>query len=177
VEASGLLMIDRRLLAVPLPPDIRRSALAHFGDFSILNNRWNSSLSNTTHQRLEIDPTEWYLYHSLYREARASWPEVPVDRIAAQLRGRPDWIIGDFGCGECLLGKALGRPVVGLDHVAVDSTVQVCDMAHTSLADGSLDAAVFSLSLMGANWRDYLQEAQRVLKPYGHLFIAEPQRR
>jgi ubiquinone/menaquinone biosynthesis C-methylase UbiE len=27
---------------------------------------------------------------------------------------------------------------------------------------------------MGANWTDYLQEAYRTLKPYGHLFIAEP---
>jgi SAM-dependent methyltransferase len=85
-------------------------------------------------------------------------------------------VIGDFGCGECLLAKALGRPVIGLDHIAMDGTVTVYDMAHTPLDNGSLDAAVFSLSLMGTNWRDYLREAQRVLKPYGHLFIAETQR-
>ena len=52
-----------------------------------------------------------------------------------------------------------------------------CDMSDTPLDEASLDVAVFSLSLMGANWSDYLKEAYRTLKPYGHLFIAEPQGR
>jgi len=47
-------------------------------------------------------------------------------------------------------------------------------MAHTPLEDALLDAAVFSLSLlMGRNWPEYLEEARRVLKPYGYLFVAE----
>jgi ribosomal RNA-processing protein 8 len=68
-------------------------------------------------------------------------------------------VIGDFGCGEGLLQGALpGVQVIGIDHVACNETVIACDMAHTPLADGALDAVVFSLSLMGANWRDYLVE-------------------
>jgi ribosomal RNA-processing protein 8 len=59
--------------------------------------------------------------------------------------------------------------------VAVDDTVIACDMAKTPLEDGSLGAAVFSLSLMGKNWRDYLAEAHRTLQPFGLLFI-EPRR-
>ena len=27
---------------------------------------------------------------------------------------------------------------------------------------------------MGTKWQDYLKEAHRTLKPYGHSFIAEP---
>jgi ubiquinone/menaquinone biosynthesis C-methylase UbiE len=50
-------------------------------------------------------------------------------------------------------------------------------MASTALEGASLDAAVFSLSLMGTNWMDYLKEAHRSLKPFGHLFIAESQRK
>lgn len=50
-------------------------------------------------------------------------------------------------------------------------------MAHTPLDKGSLDAAVFSLSLMGKNWTDYLAEASRVLQPLGYLFVAEPAKR
>jgi ribosomal RNA-processing protein 8 len=38
---------------------------------------------------------------------------------------------------------------------------------------GSVDIAVFSLSLMCKNWADYIPEARRVLAPNGHLFIAE----
>ncbi|MDX2255339.1 MAG: hypothetical protein NW214_07485 [Pseudanabaenaceae cyanobacterium bins.39] len=37
----------------------------------------------------------------------------------------------------------------------------------------TLDAAIFSLSLMGLNYADYLQEAQRTLKGGGSLLIVE----
>jgi hypothetical protein len=67
--------------------------------------------------------------------------------------------------------------VVSLDHVAVDDGVIACDMASTPLKGGELGAVVFSLSLMGRNWRDYLTEAHRTLKPFGLLFIAETARR
>lgn len=64
--------------------------------------------------------------------------------------------------------------MIGIDHVAAREGVIACDMAATSLDDESLDVAVFSLSLMGTNWCDYLKEAHRTLKPYGYLVIAEP---
>jgi ubiquinone/menaquinone biosynthesis C-methylase UbiE len=87
-------------------------------------------------------------------------------------------VVGDFGCGECLLREALPtNRVIGLDHVKWDENVVLCDMSVTPLEDTSLDVAVFSLSLMGANWTDYLKEAYRTLKPYGHLFIAEPKKK
>ena len=51
--------------------------------------------------------------------------------------------------------------------------VIACNMAHVSLDDASLDVAVFSLSLMGSNFTDYLREAHRTLKLDGHLHIIE----
>ena len=59
-------------------------------------------------------------------------------------------------------------------HVAINESVEACDMAKTSLADETLDVAVFSLSLMGLNWPDYINEAHRVLRPGGFIEIAEP---
>lgn len=165
-------------LRVPLPPDVKRKLVVTRGDFATFNNRWASSNSETVHTRLKEFPEEWYLYHTLYREARESWSEVPALRIAEDLKARADLRVGDFGAGECLLRDALPEhDVVSLDHVAVDDGVIACDMAHTPLKDGELGAAVFSLSLMGRNWRDYLAEAHRTLQPYGLLFIAEPARR
>ncbi|MDE1770881.1 MAG: methyltransferase domain-containing protein, partial [Thaumarchaeota archaeon] len=41
------------------------------------------------------------------------------------------------------------------------------------LPNGSLDVVVFSLSLMGKNWDDYIEEAKRCLASNGYLFIAE----
>jgi hypothetical protein len=178
IGEEGLLSIERERLTVPLPPDIRHAAQVRHGDFTKINNRWGTSLSNTTHARLKEDPSEWYLYHTLYREAREGWSEVPAEHIAAQLRARSDLTIGDFGCGECLLRDALpDHSVQGFDYIAIDENVTACDMSHTPLDDASLGAAVFSLSLMGKNWPDYLAEAHRTLQPFGLLFIAEPVKR
>jgi len=132
----------------------------------------------TTHERIQHDPSEWYLYHTLYRETRKDWPEQPFERIAERIRVRPDWVVADFGCGECLLKDMLSNNrVISIDHVAWNEQVIACDMSSTPLENATLDVAVFSLSLMGTNWVDYLKEAYRTLKPYGHLFIAEPQRK
>jgi len=139
-------------LRVPLPPEVTRKLVIARGDFSALNNRWVTSNSETVHTRLKECPEEWHLYHTLYREAREKWSEVPALRIAEDLEGRPDLRVGDFGAGECLLRDALpNHDVISLDHVALDEGVVACDMAHTPLEDGELGAAVFSLSLMGRN--------------------------
>ena len=50
-------------------------------------------------------------------------------------------------------------------------------MAHVPLDDETLDVAIFSLSLMGANFTDYLREAHRTLKLDGQLHIIEATQR
>lgn len=72
------------------------------------------------------------------------------------------------------LAQELENQVHSFDHVAINDGVIACDMAHVPLEDECLDAAVFSLSLMGTNYVDYLREARRCLKLDGHLWIAEP---
>ncbi|MBN9378617.1 MAG: hypothetical protein BGO14_07075 [Chlamydiales bacterium 38-26] len=79
----------------------------------------------------------------------------------------------DFGCGEALLAQEFENRVQSFDHVAVNEDVTSCDIAHVPLDDESLDAAIFSLSLMGTNYLEYLKEAHRCLKLDGHLWIAE----
>jgi hypothetical protein len=177
-EGDAAVGIERPRLRIPLPPALKERLQIKRGDFGTLNNRWGTSNSETVHARLQEDPSEWYLYHTLYREAREGWSEVPALRIAEELKGRADLRVGDFGAGECLLRDALpSHDVVSVDHVALDDGVIACDMAKTPLRDGELGAVVFSLSLMGRNWRDYLAEAHRTLQPFGLLFIAEPAKR
>jgi len=83
--------------------------------------------------------------------------------------------IGDFGCGEAKLAEALSdrHTVHSFDHVAINENVIACDMAHVPLDDETLDVAIFSLSLMGADFADYIEEAYRTLKLDGHLHIFE----
>ena len=174
LESGEIREVPRNVLRVPLPKDAIESGVHRYGDFSLMNQRFNTSKSSTSHERLEKEPEEFYLYHSLYREARQTWSEIPYEVIADQINKRPDWIVGDFGCGEALLSKSLRNKVYSFDHVAINPSVIACDMANTGLEDEILDVAVFSLSLMGTNWPDYFKEAFRMLRPGGLLKISEP---
>jgi ubiquinone/menaquinone biosynthesis C-methylase UbiE len=62
---------------------------------------------------------------------------------------------------------------VRFDYVAINDNVTACDMRSVPLPDEELDIAIFSLSLMGRNWVDYIQEAKRCLATNGYLLIAE----
>jgi len=174
IEQDGVAIIERAQLHVPLPKETAHIIQRRFGDLSMMNSRFNTAYSSTTHERLNQNPEEWYLYHTLYREARKDWAEVPFEKIAKSLKKRPDWVIGDFGCGEAKLAASLPNKVHSFDHVAINETVTACDMAHVPLEDSTLDVAVFALSLMGLNYADYLKEAYRTLKFGGLLKIAEP---
>jgi ubiquinone/menaquinone biosynthesis C-methylase UbiE len=63
--------------------------------------------------------------------------------------------------------------VHSLDLVSTVPGVIACNMAHTPLADASVDVAVFCLALMGTDYGAFLAEAHRVLRAKGWLWIAE----
>ena len=75
-----------------------------------------------------------------------------------------DYIIADFGCGEAILADSIFQTVHSFDLIAINSKVTACDISHTPLLMGSVNVVVFCLSLMGTNIKDYLLEANRVLK-------------
>ena len=171
-------VIERARIVVPLPQDdgseVERRA-RKYGDFSAMNRTWNQSRSSTTQSRLQQNPEEWAQYHTLYREARKDWSVVPFEEFIRWAMQRSDYVIGDFGSGEAKVAEALAdrHTVHSFDYVAANDEVVACDMTKTPLEDGTLDVALFSLSLMGANFTDYLREAWRVLKLDGQLHIFE----
>lgn len=76
-------------------------------------------------------------------------------------------VIADFGCGQAELAQTLEESnckVFSFDFVAVNKYVTAGDMAHTKLFNGSVNIAVFCLSLMGSDLSQYIKEANRVLK-------------
>ena len=180
LDAGDATEIRRPRIVVPLsdePIEVERRA-ARYGDFSVMNQRWNATGSAKLHTRLRVDTTEWENYHTLYRQARATWTVVPFKVIADWIAQLPDnRVVGDFGCGEDLLGQQLrraGYQVHSFDHMAISDDVVRCDIAEgVPLDDSQLDVAVFSLSLMGANTGDYLREAARTLVFDGRLILCE----
>jgi len=178
LEAGEVEVITRPRIVVPLPDtdstDVKRRR-RRYGDFSTMNHKWNQTQSEVTHKRLQANPEEWGQYHTLYREARKDWAVVPYEEMIRWCGQRTGYVIGDFGCGEAKLAEAVGdrHTVHSFDHVAVNDNVVACDLSHVPLDDATLDVAIFSLSLMGANFGDYIREAHRTLKLDGQLHVIE----
>ncbi len=181
LNEEGLHEVDRKEIRVPLWEDDEREnhrRYASYGDFSSLNARWNNSHSSTTHQRLCNNPEEWCFYHTRMSELEVNWHVNPREECIKHLKINIPIgsYVGDFGCGQAKLADALKdlHTVYSFDHIAINDNVIACDMSCVPLDNSSLDAAVFSLSLMGSNFKDYLIEAYRVLKPGGQILIYNP---
>ncbi|OKH40360.1 hypothetical protein NIES2119_01675 [[Phormidium ambiguum] IAM M-71] len=178
LESGELQIITRPKIIIPIPDtdpaDVQRR-LRRYGDFSQMNRLWNQTHSAKTHQRLQENPEEWAQYHTLYQESRQDWAIVPYEEMIRWCQKESGYVIGDFGCGEAKLAEAISdrHTVYSFDHIAINNNVIACNMAHVPLNDEELDVAIFSLSLMGSNFTDYLREARRTLKLDGQLHIIE----
>lgn len=88
--------------------------------------------------------------------------------------------LADLGCGDAGISKALEKEkkklrlqIFSYDLQNSSPLVTKADIANLPLADGSVDAAIFCLALMGTNWIDFIDEAYRILRWKGELWIAE----
>ena len=121
-------------------------------------------------------PELFEAYHAGFRSQVESWPTKPVDVIAGALKKSPkSWVVADFGCGDAELGRVIEQKCHSFDLQTPECAPEViaCNMSDVPLGDASVDCAVFSLSLMGTDYGSFLEEAHRVLKPGGLLWIAE----
>jgi ribosomal RNA-processing protein 8 len=90
----------------------------------------------------------------------------------------------DLGCGVASLSYRL-QPHLSALNITIQSfdlsqpsgpsksLVTVADISSLPLAPNSTDVAIFCLALMGTNWLDFIDEAYRVLRWKGELWIAE----
>lgn len=88
--------------------------------------------------------------------------------------------IADLGCGDAQIASDLQREkgklkleVLSFDLHSPHPLVTKADIANLPLANGSVDVAIFCLALMGTNWVDFIEEAYRVLRWKGELWVAE----
>lgn len=93
-------------------------------------------------------------------------------------------LIADLGCGVASLSYRLQPHLqsLNIDIKSFDlsqpsgpskSLVTVADISKLPLEDNSTDIAIFCLALMGTNWLDFIDEAYRVLRWKGELWVAE----
>jgi ribosomal RNA-processing protein 8 len=100
--------------------------------------------------------------------------EIPLPRTGGTCN------IADLGCGDAALSTAL-QPHTKKLHLKVHSfdlqapiaLITKADIANLPLPDDSIDLAIFCLALMGTNWVSFIEEAFRILRWKGELWIAE----
>ncbi|XP_040049567.2 uncharacterized protein rrp8 isoform X2 [Gasterosteus aculeatus] len=142
--------------------------------FRYINEVLYSTSSGEAKRMFQQDPEAFGIYHRGYTAQVQRWPANPVDAIISFIRQKPpSLVVADFGCGDCKIARSVKNKVHSFDLAAACDLVTVCDMANVPLRGGSVDIAVFCLSLMGTNLADFLAEANRVLKRGGVLKIAE----
>ena len=161
LERDEISSVTRRDLDVKLSPIEIEKRFIKYGDFSQLNQQFNTENSYMTHKKIKKDPEILVEYHRQFRVLKKEWVIKPVEQIAKkikELRLPPrlisNLVIGDFGCGEAELMQMLNEnKVYSFDHHNVlNENIIPCDMKSVKLDHGDLDVAVFSLSLMGRNW-------------------------
>lgn len=177
LKGGNILTVDREGLFIKPSPETndeenRRKKIE--SELSEFNRVGKTTLSSTMNKRFNEDPKSWYYYHELRRKSMKDWEEIPYEVIAKEIICIDDKII-DFGCGDNCFKDCVENEVTSVDHIAIDKSVIACDMKDLSnfVKDETHDVAVFSLSLWGTNYSDYLKEAHRVLKRKGMVYIAE----
>ncbi|KAH7121270.1 ribosomal RNA-processing protein 8 [Dendryphion nanum] len=92
--------------------------------------------------------------------------------------------IADLGCGTASLSHRLQSSLKPLNLTLhsfdlskptgpTGPLVTIADISALPLQDSSVDVAIFCLALMGTNWLDFIDEAWRILRWKGELWISE----
>ncbi|CAD8177255.1 unnamed protein product [Paramecium pentaurelia] len=154
--------------------------------FRLLNEYMYTVNSVDALKHFKQHPEEFKIYHTGYAQQIEKWPESPVGNIIKLLKESEQFqnkklVVADLGCGQGEIQEHFDKDkrlcklitVKSFDLVAIKPYIIETDISNLPMDDCSCDVAIFSLSLMGVNYLDYLGEAFRVLKKNGHLIIAE----
>ena len=150
-------------------------------EYQELTKRMSSQKSETTKKMFQNDNTLWHKYHDCRDFSFKGYDlqdEIPINKIIAYLekKSTKKLKILDLGCGRNLIKDHFKDnkkfDILGYDYVSYNNSIE-CDISKLPDENESVDICVFSQSLMGSNWKDYLQEALRVLKYNGEIIISE----
>ncbi|XP_061164665.1 ribosomal RNA-processing protein 8-like [Saccostrea echinata] len=160
----------------PKPQSLKERLMEQLNSarFRYINEQLYTHSGQEAQEMFAEDEEAFQVYHQGFQTQVNKWPVNPVDMIIQDINKLPrNKVVADFGCGDAKIARGVPQKVHSFDLVALNDHVTACDMSHVPLDSGSVDIAVFCLSLMGTNLTDYLAEAQRVLKMGGRLKIAE----
>ena len=156
--------------------------------YKLTGRAWATQKSSTTHEKLQSNPAEWRAYHAardISFQGYADQSQIPRNRVIAHLgdKRKHRLRILDLGCGRNNIAQYYADAdkdhkftIQGYDHIAEEgSGALVGNIADLTAQeeDESADICIYSQSLMGSDWRDYLTEGHRMLRYNGEFIISE----
>lgn len=157
-------------------------------DYKLTGRAWATQKSCTTHEKLQSNPAEWHAYHAardISFQCYADQSQIPRNRIIAQLANKREHVLRilDLGCGRNNIAQHYADTdkdheftIQGYDHVVEEgSGARVGNIADLAAHEKrqTIDICIYSQSLMGSDWRDYLTEGHRMLRYNGEFIISE----
>ena len=153
--------------------------------YKLTGRAWATQKSCTTHEKLQSNPAEWHAYHAardISFKGYADQSQIPRNRVIAHLgnKRKHRLRILDLGCGRNNIARHFADEkkftIQGYDHVAEEGSGalagNIADLAAQEEDEGA-DICIFSQSLMGSDWCNYLIEGHRILRYNGEFIISE----
>ena len=149
-------------------------------EYQELGRKMSTQTSINTNKMFQDDPELWSKYHDKrdfsfkgYKEQE----ELPINTIIHHLEGISHKLkILDLGCGRNIISNHFTDnqkfTITGYDHVSHNGSI-ACDISKLPNENESVNICIYSQSLMGRNWQEYLKEGKRVLNYNGEMIICE----
>ena len=137
--------------------------------------------SQTTKLMFETDPNLWHTYHNSRDFSFKGYDDqdqIPLNKIISYLETKKHYKLKilDLGCGRNLISNHFKSnnnfTIIGYDYVEFNGSSKV-DISNLPDQNQSVKICIYSQSLMGSNWKDYLLEGKRVLEYNGEMIISE----
>lgn len=150
-------------------------------EYQELTKKMSIQKSDKTNEMFKEDPKLWHQYHDnrdFSFKGYDNQDEIPVNKIISYLEERSNkkLKILDLGCGRNIIKKHFEEnkkfEIIGYDHVSYNGSI-ACDISNLSDEDETVDICIFSQSLMGSNWKKYIDESVRVLRYNGEMIVSE----
>ena len=146
-----------------------------------LSRKMTVQKSNTTKEMFKEKSELWFEYHEARDfsfEGYDNKDEIPVNKIINYLKTKEKCKLKilDLGCGRNIIHEHFKDnkkfEITGYDYVSFKNSKEA-DISNLPEEDESIKICIYSQSLMGSNWKKYLNEGKRVLEYNGEMIIAE----
>ena len=146
--------------------------------YKLTGREWSIQKSTTTHEKLKSNPAEWHTYHTardISFQGYIDQSQIPRNRVITHLanKRKHKLRILDLGCGR---NNEKKFTIQGYDHVVEEGSTSrignISDLTEQE-EDENADICIYSQSLMGSDWDDYLTEGYRMLRYNGEFIVSE----